>query len=379
MNFDSRFMKHCFVIISFTIILLQSLQHFDTILFLLQELINLVSPFLVGSGIAFIINIPMSFLEDTLFLHRDYSNKKSWARPLCLSLTLIIIIGISCAVFFLIIPQLIHSLSMLTTYLPNYFNQLNNILLDLSRQFPYLEEWIPWLKIDSSLIMNKILSISQILGSAFLSSTLNLLGSFINVVLTTIISFIFSIYCLLQKEDLARQAKKILFAFVPMKYADSIIYILQLTCKTFINFFSGQCLEAIILGCLFFITMSIFHFPYPLLVSVLITVSSVIPLFGPFLSCFIATFLITMVNPLDGLWFLILFLILQQIEGNIIYPHIVGKSIGLPPMWVLVAVTVGGKLMGIIGMLLFIPVASILYTLFTQYTKKAISKQNSSI
>lgn len=378
MNLDSRLMKHLLVIITFTIVLLQSLEHLSTILSLLQKSIHLFIPFLLGSGIAFLVNIPMSFFENTLFAHRNLSYKKSLIRPLCLFLTLILIGSILSITVILIIPQLLHSLSILTTLLPNYFNQLNTKLLALSQQFPQFEDLIHWLEIDSTIITNKILSMGQSLGSIFVSSTLNVLGSFVNVIFTIMIALIFAIYCLLQKEDLARQAKKILFAFVPMKYADSIIYVLQLSSKTFMNFFSGQCFEAIFLGCLFFVSMSMFHFPYPLLISVLITVTSIIPLFGSFLSCFIATFLITMVNPLDGLWFLILFLTLQQIENNIIYPHIVSKSIGLPPMWVLVAVTLGGKLMGIIGMLLFIPLTSIVYTLFTRFLNNFIQSKTDS-
>ena len=180
------------------------------------------------------------------------------------------------------------------------------------------------------------------------------------------LGFIFAIYVLMQKEKLGRQTKKVLYAYLPEKYADKAVSIGSLAYKTFSNFLSGQCLEACILGMLMFIALSIFRFPYALMISVLTAFTALIPIFGAIIGCVVGAFCIFIVNPMQALWFIILFQVVQQLEGNLIYPHVVGNSVNLPSMWVLVAVTVGGSLMGVAGMLLFIPLCSVLYAVFRE-------------
>ncbi len=192
----------------------------------------------------------------------------------------------------------------------------------------------------------------------------------INGVMTFFIGFVFAIYILIQKETLGRQCIKVMNAFFPKKVVDKIYNVCSLSHKTFSKFITGQCLEALILGMMFFVSMTIFRLPYALLVGVLIAFTALIPMIGAFIGCAVGAFLILMVNPMQAVFFIILFLVLQQIEGNLIYPHVVGNSVGLPSMWVLFAVTVGGKLMGIVGMLVFIPLMSVLYTLFRELVNK---------
>ena len=167
-----------------------------------------------------------------------------------------------------------------------------------------------------------------------------------------------------------------IFAFIPRKNADALLKICSLTYRTFANFLAGQCLEAIILGFMFVVTLSILKMPYALLIGILIAFTALIPIFGAFIGCAVGVFLIFMVSPKQAVLFIIIFLLLQQIEGNLIYPHVVGGSVGLPSIWVLAAVTIGGNLMGIVGMLIFIPTVSVFYTIFREYVYLRLKKQN---
>ena len=176
------------------------------------------------------------------------------------------------------------------------------------------------------------------------------------------------------------QVKKVIFAFCSEERAEKLFGICAMISRSFTRFFTGQCLEALILGGLFLLTLTIFRMPYALLISVVIACTALIPIFGAFAGCIFGVFLIFIVNPQQAVVFLIIFFVLQQIEGNLIYPHVVGNSVGLPSIWVLLAVIAGGKLMGIVGMFLFIPLASVCYTLFRQLVydrlKEKIGKQS---
>ena len=202
-----------------------------------------------------------------------------------------------------------------------------------------------------------------------MNTTMSAVGSIASGLATFFISFSFACYILFQKEKLHLQVRKVIFAFVPKQKAVAILKICSLTYRTFAHFLAGQCLEAVILGTMFVITLSILKMPYALLIGILIAFTALVPVFGAFIGCFVGIIMIGIVNPLQALEFIVLFLVLQQIEGNLIYPHVVGNSVGLPSIWVFVAVIIGGNLMGILGMFLFIPLTSILYTLFKEYIK----------
>ena len=208
-----------------------------------------------------------------------------------------------------------------------------------------------------------------------LSSTLTAAKSIISGVSTFVIAFLFAIYILLQKKKLGIQAKKVLFAFVRRGRVEAVVEVSSLTYSTFSSFLTGQCLEAVILGSMFVLAMTIFRLPYALLVGIFIAFTALIPIFGAFLGCAEGAFLIFMVDPMKALMFIVLFLVLQQIEGNLIYPHVVGNSVGLPSIWVLAAVSIGGSLMGVVGMLIFIPIVSVAYALFREIVYLKLKKQ----
>ena len=209
-----------------------------------------------------------------------------------------------------------------------------------------------------------------------MDSTITAAKSIVSGLTTFFIAFVFAIYILLQKEKLGVQAKKVLFAFVRRGRAEATVEVLSLTYNTFSSFLTGQCVEAVILGSMFAVSMTILKLPYALLVGMLIAFTALIPIFGAFIGCAVGVFLIFMVSPKQAVLFIIIFLLLQQIEGNLIYPHVVGGSVGLPSIWVLAAVTIGGNLMGIVGMLIFIPTVSVFYTIFREYVYLRLKKQN---
>ena len=211
------------------------------------------------------------------------------------------------------------------------------------------------------------------------NSTMSAIGSIVSGVTTFVIAFVFALYVLLQKEKLNVQMRKVMYAFLPEARVEWCLEICSLTGKSFSSFLTGQCVEALILGTMFFIVMSILNMPYALLVGVLIAFTALIPIFGAFIGCIVGAFLILMVNPLQALIFVIVFLVLQQIEGNLIYPKVVGSSVGLPSIWVLAAVTIGGNLMGIVGMLIFIPIVSVVYTLFRASVYKHLKMKHRDI
>ena len=231
------------------------------------------------------------------------------------------------------------------------------------------------LNIDWSSLADSIVTFVQNFAAGVVSSGVGIFSGIVSGVVTFVIAFTFSIYVLFQKERLARQAKQILYAVFPEKITEKILSVAALSNQVFSSFLSGQCVEAVILGTLFVITMSILGMPYAMLTGIVIAITALIPIFGAFIGCVIGMLLIVMVNPVQAVWFLVLFLVLQQIEGNLIYPHVVGNSVGLPSIWVLVAVTVGGNMFGILGILVFIPLCSVLYALFAMFVKKRLRER----
>jgi predicted PurR-regulated permease PerM len=202
--------------------------------------------------------------------------------------------------------------------------------------------------------------------------TFSAIGSVFSGVFNGVISFVFALYCLFRKEILARQGRRLLYAFLPEHFCDETIRIFRLTSSTFSNFISGQCLEAVILGAMFAVAMLIFRMPYVPLVSVLVAITALVPIVGAFVGCGLGAFFILVDDPIKAVWFVIMFLVIQQIEGNVVYPKVVGGSVGLPGMWVLLAVALGGKLMGVAGMFIMIPVVSVVYALLREVTEKRL-------
>jgi len=351
----------------FAAVIVLVVLHFEKVIGAIGVFIGMLRPFILGGALAFVINLPMRTIEDKLFGKKEKSEK--WKRPVSFILALLLVAFVIWAVFMLIIPQLGATIRELAVKVPAFINEMIAVLINVFDNNPEIQEYIAGLNI-STWDWNNILSkVANVLGTGIgsvLISTVNVATGIFGVVFDLVISFVFAVYLLLQKENLARQRDSVLKAYLPEHICKRIQKILKLLHKNFANFISSQCLEALILGAMFVIVMSIFRFPYALLIGTLIAVTALVPIVGAFIGCAVGAFLILVENPIMAVSFVIMFLVLQQVEGNLIYPRVVGSSVGLPAIWVLVAVSVGGSLFGIIGMLIFIPIISTLYTLLRE-------------
>ncbi|MFT4105312.1 MAG: AI-2E family transporter [Lacrimispora sp.] len=345
--------------------------NYSRVLALGVRLFGLITPFLVGGVMAFILNVPMKWIEKMLPLKEDSRLR----RPLSLCLTLILVIGILLLVTFVVMPELFHTVLSLQNSIPAFLAGVREEAEKMFASNPEIGNYINTIQVDWKSFLERVVGFVTTGAGSVLSSTLSAAMSIISGVTTFGIGLVFAIYILLQKETLSHQIKKLMAAFLPEEVMERTLELLKLTNDTFSNFLAGQCLEAVILGTMFFVALSIFRLPYALLIGVLIAFTALIPMFGAFIGLAIGAFLMLMVKPLDALIFLIIFLVLQQIEGNLIYPHVVGNSVGLPSIWVLVAVTIGGSALGIVGMLVFIPLCSVLYAVLREVVNKRLENR----
>ena len=354
-----------------------ALQNLDVVWGAVRGLLGILAPFLLGGALAFVLNVPMRAIERHLLQNSRRGAKLR--RPLALVLTLLAVLGVLALASLVIGPGIADAVMSIIREIPAAFDrlqkQLNGLAESLAAYLPMIQEWLAGVNIDWESLSRRVLEYAQALGSGIVSSGGGFIGGVVSGVSTFVIGLIFSFYILLQKEKLARQGRQVIYGLLPLRQADRTLEILRLANRTFSSFLSGQCLEACILGTLFAVAMTIFRMPYALLVGVLIALTALIPIVGAFIGCAVGALLIAIDDPWKALWFIVLFLVLQQIEGNLIYPHVVGSSVGLPSIWVLAAVTLGGSLMGITGMLFFIPLCSVLYALFRSYVKERLAKK----
>ncbi|MEG1469724.1 MAG: AI-2E family transporter [Anaerovoracaceae bacterium] len=350
------------------------LQHLDLVGGMMGTLVGLIFPFVLGAVIAFIINVPMSQIEGRIFRKKD--KFKAIRRPISYFITLILVTGVLSIALYIIIPELANTMQLLAKQIPPALDAAQTFIESKLEYISVLQGYADKISFDWEGLARKAVVMLQNGASSMIDSGVGAVSGIVNGILSFLIGFVFSVYLLLQKEKLSGQCKQIIYALMSEKVADKTIYVLSMANRTFSRFLSGQCLEAIILGTLFFIAMTIFKMPYAVLISVVISLSALIPIVGAFFGCFIGVVLILIIDPWKAFMFLILFLVLQQVEGNLIYPQVVGNSVGLPSIWVLVAVTLGGKLMGVTGMLVFIPLSSVCYALFRTFVKETLVKKH---
>ena len=375
MSFDKKALRNIFIIVSAGIVLYWILHETERFNTFVDVIGGILSPFITGSVFAFIINVPMRSIEGKL----TFISKANLKRLTALIITFILVLLVLGLVFWLLIPQIVETFNSLLPKLQSFFLGLGNKISTLLSQNPKLMNWIventDIESFDWSGVAQNIISMAGNSVSGILSSAFSAIGSVTGAVIELFIALVFAVYCLFQKELLARQGRKLIYAFLPEKACDKIVEVLRLSNSTFSNFLSGQCVEVCILGCMFAISMAIFRMPYIPLVSVLVAVTAFIPIVGAWIGCVFGAFFMLVSNPMQAVWFVVLFLVIQQIENNMIYPRVVGTSIGLNGMWVLVAVAVGGELMGVLGMMLMIPITSVLYTLLRELTKSRINSR----
>lgn len=356
-------------LIVFTALVTACLWKYDVVVRALAFVFHIILPFVLGGAIAFVLNVPMNFVQRNLFNENKMKGKKRMqklARPVSMLIVIFGVIGIVGIVMFVLIPQLGTTFANLGASIQEFIPKVQEWAEDIFHNNQEIMEWVESLEFDWNKIMETGINFFKNGAGSVLDSTITAAMSIVSGITTFFIAFVFAIYILLQKEKLSLQAKKVLFAFVRRGRAEAALEVLSLTYNTFSSFLTGQCVEAVILGSMFVVAMAVLRLPYALLIGIVIAFTALIPIFGAFVGCAVGVFMIFIEDPFKAMIFIVLFLVLQQVEGNLIYPHVVGNSVGLPSIWVLAAVSVGGSLMGVVGMLIFIPIVSVVYALFRE-------------
>lgn len=350
------------------------INHLETVKEAFRYVIGIMTPVIAGCGMAFVLNVPMRALER--FFRKGKKIPRKYVRILSVVLSLLCIVLVLVFVFAAIIPELINAVSSLNRGIPRLIDSLNHLLRDVTDKYPEIETYLSELELNWSGIMESIVEFLKNGVSNIVASTWGMATSVIGVFSTVGIGFIIAIYILLRKEILCMQAKKIIYAYLPKQAVYSILKVTGLANRTFSSFISSQCLEAVIFGCLTYIAMLIFRFPYARSVSVLIGFMTLIPVLGAFVGTALGALLVLVESPIQAVWFVIMVMVLQQFDNNLIYPRVVGTSVGLPGMWVLIAVTLGGSLMGVAGMLIFVPLFSVFYQLLGEHVNMQLAKKH---
>ena len=376
MELNGKNLRRIFLGVAGCILLYWLLHETERLMGVVNTITGILSPFIIGAALAFVLNVPMRGFERLL----KKIPKRGLRRALALLLTLIAVALVLYGIIALLMPQLEETIQSLASQLPVFIGNIQKKVTDYLNDNPEVLEWVSnYTDINSfdwgALVEKAVSIVTDGLGS-IVSKTISAVITLGTGIFNAVLSIVFAFYCLARKEILARQGRRLLYSILPERFCDEAIRVLRMTNSTFSKFISGQCLEAVILGVMFAIAMPIFGMPYVALVSVIIAVTALVPIVGAFVGCIIGAFFILVADPVLAFWFIILFLALQQIEGNLIYPRVVGSSVGLPGMWVLVAVAIGGDLMGVGGMLIMIPLASVCYALLREFTDKRLSDRN---
>lgn len=350
---------------------------------LLQSGLNILSsalmPFLIGAGLAFILNLPMNFIENTYKKYRSKVNKPQILRLVSILISYTLLILLFLILIFLVIPDLQQTISSFIETVPEKVTDLVNFISDLINSNPEIVSFVQELDIDLGEFQTRAIQYIQTFAADLVSRSFSLITATVSSVITTFVALVFSFYLLSMKEKLIRQGKKLIYSFFTLPWANYFVNVGKKANEIFTNFVGGQIVEAFILGILVYVGMWLFSFPYRLSISVITGVLALIPIYGAFLGGLSGFILIAVVDFTQALWFIVFIIILQQIEGNIIYPRVVGSSVGLPGIWVMFTVTIGGSLFGLIGMLIGVPVVSLIYALVSAQVNYRLAQKGLDI
>lgn len=367
---EKKKFRQYLLLIGFGVALFWGLTNYTIIFRVGRTVLSVLSPVIIGLCIAFILNVPMSSFERRVFRPSKKTGKmgrikSKLKRPVSIIFVIALFLLIIFMLFYLVIPALIDTLTQLSEEIPEFVENISRIVKDQ----PIILHWFESMDMSKEAAIEKLTSIlkNSVLTLQTVDSTINVVSGIFSSIVNAVLGICFAIYMLAQKEKLIGQCKKLTYAFIKDEIADKMVYVCRKASDTFSKFLTGQCTEAIILGSLCMIGMLILRMPYALLVGVLVAVTAFIPIVGAFIGVAVGAFLISVTSLSQAFWFIVFMIILQQIEGNLIYPHVVGSSVGLPSIWVLFAVTVGGNIAGIIGMFVSVPVCAVLYCLLSEF------------
>lgn len=368
--------KNPYGLLAFAIVLIWALWNYNASLHLLGGLYNILLPFIIGGCMAFIVNVLMTKLEVYWRRYLKHSVVSRFERPVCLLLSLVLIIGFLAFFVLTIVPELHASMKLLVKMLPPALAKLDVYLQQKAQELAFSPDELAFVQAQAKEIYHTLLNYLQNNKRLLLEQTVSATASLLDVLTNCVIGFVAAVYCLLEKHRLVRNFKRVLFAFCSKERAAYVLHVLQTSEKIFRGFVSGQLVVALLLGVMYFVSMTIFGFPYATVISLMVAVLSLIPILGTFISALIGCFLILVAAPEKIWYFIILYFVLQRVEGDLLYPKIVGKAVGLSELWVLAAVTIGASLGGIAGMIICVPLFSVLYALLAEKVKRLLEKKN---
>ena len=368
--------KNPYGLLAFAIVLIWALWNYNASLHLLGGLYNILLPFIIGGCMAFIVNVLMTKLEVYWRGYLKHSVVSRFERPVCLLLSLVLIIGFFAFFVLTIVPELHASMKLLVKMLPPALAKLDAYLQQKAQELAFSPDELAFVQAQAKEIYHTLLNYLQNNKRLLLEQTVSATASLLDVLTNCVIGFVAAVYCLLEKHRLVRNFKRVLFAFCSKERAAYILHVLQTSEQIFRGFVSGQLVVALLLGVMYFVSMTLFGFPYATVISLMVAVLSLIPILGTFISALIGCFLILVAAPEKIWYFIILYFVLQRVEGDLLYPKIVGKAVGLSELWVLAAVTIGASLGGIAGMIICVPLFSVLYALLAEKVKRLLEEKN---
>lgn len=381
MELNSKTIKKILLVVFLSTLIVWAVFNNTVVFGVVGKLFSYVSPIIAALCIAFILNVLLRVLENKVFFFFDKAKHnfvRKIKRPLCLVLTYILAIGIIALLVLVIIPDLIDTVIYVVKSLPSFLKDTREWVVGIAANFGIEDSKIPTMNFDFNDTLNTLQSLLSDYSNTIVNGAANITSSVVGGIYDTVFSLIISVYVLAQKERIGRFVKKVIDSFIPQKIAKTVYHLSALASDSFSRFIGGQLTESVILGVLCYIGMLIFRFPNAAIISVLIAVSSLVPIVGAIVGVIIGALLIVITNPIKALFFIVFILILQQIEGNVIYPKVVGKAVGLPSIMVVSAVLIGGNIGGILGVLLSVPLSALLFTLLKEAidNKKKIKAKN---
>ncbi len=379
MNLDKKGMEKIILLIAFAILFFVGLQHINIVFDFLSRIAIGLTPFIIAVFLAFYLNIPLKAIERRLFRPKNgkpVSVKKEKARrPLAIVGALIIIGGIIVALLFVVVPQLGESLTKLSNSIPDVVQNIQAWLTDLTKEHEWLKQYVDELSIDWNAVTNALTSFISNDVMNFVNSTFSFVSTVIGTIINIFLGILLSIYMLMKKEYLIERLKRIMYAFMPAKAASTVISVASITNKTFYNCIKGQMTECLILTSLTLLGLSILQFPYALLIAASVAILSWVPMFGITIAIIIGAIFVFTVNPAQTIWFVVFMVCLQQVEGNLIFPRVVGSTIGLPSIFVISAITLFGNFFGFLGMLVSVPTTCVIYTILRDVVYLRLKKR----
>ena len=368
--------KNPYGLLAFAIVLIWALWNYNASLHLLGGLYNILLPFIIGGCMAFIVNVLMTKLEVYWRRYLKHSVVSRFERPVCLLLSIVLIIGFLAFFVLTIVPELHASMKLLVKMLPPALAKLDAYLQQKAQELAFSPDELAFVQAQAKEIYHTLLNYLQNNKRLLLEQTVSATASLLDVLTNCVIGFVAAVYCLLEKHRLVRNFKRVLFALCSKARAAYVVHVLQTSEQIFRGFVSGQLVVALLLGVMYFVSMTLFGFPYATVISLMVAVLSLIPILGTFISALIGCFLILVAAPEKIWYFIILYFVLQRVEGDLLYPKIVGKAVGLSELWVLAAVTIGASLGGIAGMIICVPLFSVLYALLAEKVKRLLEEKN---